>query len=80
MANLPRLQALANLVIIAGNRDDIREMSDGPQGVLTELLLVADCYDLYGRVALAETPLHLTKSPTFIVLQRRPEAFLSIRH
>ena len=48
----PRLQALANLVIIAGNRDDIRELSDGPQGVLTELLLVVDCYDLYGRVAL----------------------------
>ncbi|MDD5320542.1 MAG: HAD-IIB family hydrolase [Methylococcales bacterium] len=48
----PRLQALANLVIIAGNRDDIREMSDGPQGVLTELLLVTDYYDLYGRVAL----------------------------
>jgi len=48
----PRLQALANLVIIAGNRDDIRELSDGPKGVLTELLLVVDCYDLYGRVAL----------------------------
>jgi len=48
----PRLQELANLVIIAGNRDDIREMSDGPQGVLTELLLVTDYYDLYGRVAL----------------------------
>jgi len=47
-----RLQAVANLAIIAGNRDDIREMSDGPQGVLTELLLVTDCYDLYGRVAL----------------------------
>jgi sucrose-phosphate synthase len=48
----PRLQQLANLVIIAGNREDIREMSDGPQGVLTELLLVADYYNLYGRVAL----------------------------
>jgi sucrose-phosphate synthase len=48
----PRLQQSANLVIVAGNRDDIRELNDGPQGVLTELLLVADCYDLYGRVAL----------------------------
>ncbi|MDD2659180.1 MAG: HAD family hydrolase [Methylococcales bacterium] len=48
----PRLQQLANLVIVAGNREDIRELSDGPQGVLTELLLVVDCYDLYGRVAL----------------------------
>jgi len=48
----PRLQQLANLVIVAGNRDDIRELGEGPQGVFTELLLVVDCYDLYGRVAL----------------------------
>lgn len=48
----PRLQALANLVIVAGNRDDIRELGEGPQAVLTELLLAADCYDLYGKVAL----------------------------
>lgn len=48
----PQLQQLANLVIVAGNRDDIREMDDGPQTVLTELLLVADHYDLYGRFAL----------------------------
>jgi sucrose-phosphate synthase len=48
----PRLQELANLVIVAGNRDDIRELNEGAQTVLTELLLVVDCYDLYGRVAL----------------------------
>ncbi len=48
----PPLQAKANLVIVAGNRDDIREMNEGEQGVLTELLLVLDYYDLYGRVAL----------------------------
>lgn len=45
------LQAQANLVVIAGNRDDIRDMDEGAQSVLTELLLLADCYDLYGRVA-----------------------------
>ncbi|MBF2067263.1 MAG: HAD-IIB family hydrolase [Calothrix sp. C42_A2020_038] len=48
----PRLQELANLVIVAGNRDDIRELSEGAQNVLTELLLLIDCYELYGRVAL----------------------------
>lgn len=48
----PRLQELANLVIVAGNREDIRELNEGAQGVLTELLLVADCYELYGRFAL----------------------------
>ncbi|MDD2800755.1 MAG: HAD-IIB family hydrolase [Methylococcales bacterium] len=48
----PRLQQLANLVIIAGNRDDIRELDQGPQAVLTELLLVVDYYDLYGQVVI----------------------------
>ncbi len=47
----PELQDMANLVIVAGNRDDIREMEDDPQQVLTELLLLIDCYDLYGKVA-----------------------------
>lgn len=48
----PRLQELANLVIVAGNRDDIRELNEGAQNVLTELLLVVDFYELYGLVAL----------------------------
>ncbi len=47
-----RLQQLANLVIIAGNRNDIRELNEGAQHVLTELLLVIDCYELNGLVAL----------------------------
>jgi len=46
------LQELANLVIVAGNRDDIREMDEGAQSVLTEILLLLDCYELYGRIAL----------------------------
>ena len=45
------LQDAANLVLVAGNREDIRELSDGPQNVLTELLLLIDRYDLYGKVA-----------------------------
>ena len=48
----PHLQQLANLVIVAGNRCDIRELNEGPQSVFTELLLVMDRYDLYGKVAL----------------------------
>ncbi len=47
-----RLQQLANLVIVAGNRNDIRELHEGAQSVLTELLLVMDCYELNGLVAL----------------------------
>ncbi len=45
------LQDRANLLIIAGNRDDIRDMDDGPQTVLTNILLWIDSYDLYGKVA-----------------------------
>ena len=46
-----QLQSLANLIIIAGNRDDIREMDSGPQSVLKDILLLVDQYDLYGRIA-----------------------------
>ncbi len=47
----PALQERANLVIVAGNRDDIRDLERGPRKVLEELLLLIDRYDLYGRVA-----------------------------
>lgn len=46
-----QLQELANLVIVAGNRDDVRTMERGPREVLTDLLLLIDRHDLYGRVA-----------------------------
>jgi len=45
------LQELANLVIVAGTRDDIKDMEAGAQEVLTELLLTIDLYNLYGKVA-----------------------------
>ncbi len=48
----PELQDAANLLIVAGNRNDIRELDNGPQSVFTDLLLVLDAHDLYGRVAL----------------------------
>lgn len=45
------LQDKANLVIIAGNRDDIRDMDSGAQEVLTNLLISIDTYDLYGKIS-----------------------------
>lgn len=45
------LRQLANLVIVAGNRDDIRQMEEGPQQVLGNVLYLVDRYDLYGCVA-----------------------------
>ncbi len=48
----PELQSLANLAIFAGVRKDIESMDDNEREVLTELLLLMDRYDLYGRLAL----------------------------
>lgn len=49
------LQKLANLVIIAGTRKDIRDLDTGAKEVLTDLLLTIDHYDLYGKVAYPKT-------------------------
>jgi sucrose-phosphate synthase len=48
----PELQEAANLLLIAGNRDDIRDLDSGAQQVLTQLLLDLDAYDLWGSVSL----------------------------
>ncbi|MEZ5454374.1 MAG: HAD family hydrolase [Thiothrix sp.] len=45
------LQELANLVIVAGNRDDIRDMDTGAQEVLQDILMHVDQYNLYGKAA-----------------------------
>ncbi|AFY61782.1 HAD-IIB family hydrolase [Synechococcus sp. PCC 6312] len=49
------LQAWANLVLVLGNRQDIAKSESGPKQVLTELLLLIDRYDLYGKVAYPKT-------------------------
>ena len=51
-ARTPALRERANLVLIAGNRDDIRSMDKGPRTVLSELLFRIDRHDLYGLVAI----------------------------
>jgi sucrose-phosphate synthase len=45
------LRDAANLLVIAGNRDDIRSMEKGAAEVLDELLLLIDRYDLHGQIA-----------------------------
>ncbi|MCB1761162.1 MAG: HAD-IIB family hydrolase [Gammaproteobacteria bacterium] len=47
----PLLQELANLLVVAGNRDDIADMDEGAQEVLNDLLRTIDRHDLYGKVA-----------------------------
>lgn len=47
-----RLRAMANLVVVAGNRQDITDLDDGARTVITDLLLQMDLYNLYGEMAL----------------------------
>jgi len=46
------LQQLANLAIFAGIRKDIQQMPDIEREVLTEILLLMDKYNLYGKMAI----------------------------
>ncbi len=46
------LQAMANLAVFAGIRRDISKMEDNEQDVLTQMLLLMDKYDLYGKMAI----------------------------
>jgi len=46
------LQKKANLAIYAGIRDDIATMEDNEREVLTEILLLMDKYNLYGKMAI----------------------------
>lgn len=46
-----QLREMANLVVIAGQRDDLRGMEKGSRDVLGDLLLAIDLYDLYGHIA-----------------------------
>ncbi|MBU6459670.1 MAG: HAD-IIB family hydrolase [Proteobacteria bacterium] len=47
-----QLQDMSNLVIIAGNRDNVLKMGEDEQAVLSNLLFSIDEHDLYGRVAI----------------------------
>ena len=46
------LQAMANLAIFAGVRKDISQMQPEEKDILTNLLLLLDKYDLYGKMAI----------------------------
>lgn len=47
----PRLQELANLILVMGNRDNLLEFPKGQRTVLSNVLHLIDQYDLYGKVA-----------------------------
>lgn len=49
--NSAELQSLANLVVLMGSRDDLREIAAGQRNVLLNVLTLIDVYDLHGKVA-----------------------------
>lgn len=51
-AEYPGLKDMANLVIFAGQRDDISESSPDTKAVFEELFYLIDRHDLYGHVAM----------------------------
>ena len=57
------LQALANLAIFAGIRQDIGAMEDNEKAVLTDMLLQMDRYDLYGKLAIPKKHDFTTEVP-----------------
>jgi sucrose-phosphate synthase len=46
------LQEIANLAIFAGLRKNIQDLEENEKEVLTEILLLMDKYDLYGKIAI----------------------------
>ena len=50
--NDQELQAMANLAVFAGIRADIDAMNPGEREVLTEILLLMDKFNLYGKLAI----------------------------
>ena len=51
----PALQRQANLVLVAGTREDIDALDGDMAGTMRDLLVLIDRYDLYGRVAYPKT-------------------------
>ena len=49
------LQEKANLAIYAGIRKDIQDLPDDEREVLTDILLLMDKYNLYGKMAIPKT-------------------------
>jgi len=47
----PQLQELANLVMVMGSREDLRELPKAQQTIINNVLYLIDLYDLYGKVA-----------------------------
>ncbi|TMI72764.1 MAG: glycosyltransferase [Bacteroidetes bacterium] len=72
------LQAMANLAIFAGVRKDITQMPADEQETLTNLLLLLDKYDLYGKMAIPKkNDPHLEVPEIYRIAARKKGVFVN---
>ena len=72
-----KLQTLANLVIIAGNRDKIADLDRGARSVWRTLIALIDEYDLYGKVAYPKQHLPEDVADIFRLATHRKGVFVN---
>ncbi|GGE75349.1 HAD-IIB family hydrolase [Sphingomonas prati] len=75
--NDPHLRRTANLVIVAGIRDDIARMEPEIASNLDELLRLIDRYDLYGQVAYPKHHLPSEVPSIYALARRRGGVFVN---
>ena len=51
-ATQPELRAKANLIVCAGQRDDVTDLASGERETIVDMLTLLDRHDLYGQMAL----------------------------
>lgn len=74
----PRLRERANLAIVAGQRDDIRDLDEDQARILTDLLLEVDRHDLWGHVALPKHHLPEDIPQLYRLAARRRGVFVNV--
>jgi len=71
------LQKHANLLLILGTRDDLRDLPTGQQKVIRNILTLIDVYDLYGKVAYPKTHLPSEVPDLYRLLHQKKGVFIN---
>lgn len=71
------LRRKANLLLVLGTRDDLRELPQGQQKVLRNILSLIDVYDLYGHVAYPKQHLPEEVPDLYRLVHQRKGVFIN---
>jgi len=72
-----QLQDLANLVLVMGTREDIRELAPAQRKILYNVLTLIDLYDLYGKVAYPKSHLPADVPDLYRLAMRKRGVFIN---